>query len=90
MGAKVLIIVENLTVPLDRRVWTEARALRDAGYTVSVICPKMGLYTKKYEVLEGIHIFRHPMPFEADGALGYALNILFLGIEKSFVHWSGK
>ena len=73
MGAKVLIIVENLTVPLDRRVWTEARALRDAGYTVSVICPKMGLYTKKYEVLEGIHIFRHPMPFEADGALGYAL-----------------
>ena len=73
MGAKVLIIVENLTVPLDRRVWTEARALRDAGYTVSVICPKMGLYTKKYEVLEDIHIFRHPMPFEADGALGYAL-----------------
>jgi glycosyltransferase involved in cell wall biosynthesis len=73
VSRKILIIVENLTVPLDRRVWTEARALRDAGYTVSVICPKMGLYTQAYEVLEDIHIFRHPMPFEADGALGYAL-----------------
>ena len=73
MSVKILIIVENLTVPLDRRVWTEARALRDANYTVSIICPKMGLYTAPYEVLEDIHIFRHPMPFEADGALGYAL-----------------
>ena len=69
----VLIIVENLTVPLDRRVWQEARALREAGYTVSVVCPKGGQYTEPYEVLEGIHIFRHPLPIEADGALGYAL-----------------
>jgi glycosyltransferase involved in cell wall biosynthesis len=69
----ILIIVENLTVPLDRRVWQEARALREAGYTVSVICPKGGKYTAPYEILEGIHIFRHPLPYEADGALGYAL-----------------
>lgn len=67
----VLIIVENLTVPLDRRVWQEARTLRDAGYTVSVICPVGGQYTARYELLDGIHVFRHPMPFEADGALGY-------------------
>lgn len=69
----ILIIVENLTVPLDRRVWQEATALRDAGYTVSVICPKGGQYRAGYEVLEGIHIFRHPMPLETDGALGYAI-----------------
>ena len=69
----ILIIVENLTVPLDRRVWQEARALQEAGYTVSVVCPKGGRYTAPYEVLEGIHIFRHPLPIEADGALGYAL-----------------
>jgi len=77
---KILIIVENLTMPLDRRVWQEARTLHDAGYTVSVICPKSGSYTKSYEILEGIHVFRHPQPFEADGALGYALeytNALF-------------
>lgn len=69
----VLIIVENLTVPLDRRVWQEATSLRDAGYTVSVICPKGGAYVAVYEVMDGIHIFRHPMPLEADGAAGYAV-----------------
>ena len=69
----VLIIVENLTVPLDRRVWQEATTLRDAGYEVSVICPKGGKYTAAYELLDGIHIFRHPLPIEADGALGYVL-----------------
>jgi len=69
----ILIIVENLTVPLDRRVWQEARSLKEAGYTVSVVCPKGGKYTAPYEILEGIHIFRHPLPYEADGALGYAL-----------------
>lgn len=69
----VLIIVENLTVPLDRRVWQEARSLKQAGYEVSVICPKGGRYRDSYEVLEGIHVFRHPMPFEGDTALGYAV-----------------
>ena len=58
----ILIIVENLTVPLDRRVWQEARTLKEAGYTVSVVCPKGGKYTAPYEVLEGIHVFRHPLP----------------------------
>ena len=69
----VLIIVENLTMPLDRRVWQEARTLRDNGYTVSVVCPVGGKYTAPYEVLEGIHVFRHPLPFEADGPLGYLI-----------------
>jgi len=59
-------------MPLDRRVWQEATTLRDAGHTVSVICPVGGKYTAPYELLEGIHVFRHPLPLEADGALGYA------------------
>ncbi len=69
----LLMIVENLTVPIDRRVWQEATTLRDAGYTISIICPKGAQYTKSYELLDGIHVFRHPLPFEADGAFGYAL-----------------
>lgn len=69
----ILIIVENLTVPLDRRVWQEACALRDAGYTVSVVCPKGGKYTQPYELLDGVHVFRHPLPIEARGPLGYAV-----------------
>ena len=71
MKRKILIIVENLPVPFDSRVWKEACALRDAGYEVSVLCPRGKKYTKGYELLEGVHIYRHPMPREAQGALGY-------------------
>ena len=70
---RVLIIVENLPLPFDRRVWQEALALRDDGCEVSIICPKGHGYTKSYELHEGIRIYRHPLPVEADSALGYGL-----------------
>ena len=70
-AGRVLIIVENLPVPFDRRVWQEATALREAGYTVSVICPKGRGYDESYEELGGIHVYRHDLPLEASGALGY-------------------
>ena len=63
----ILIVVENLPVPLDRRVWQEAGALRDAGYAVVVICPQMRGCTKAEETLEGIHIYRHWISEEAGG-----------------------
>jgi glycosyltransferase involved in cell wall biosynthesis len=88
---KVLIIVENLPVPFDRRVWQEATTLAKNGYVVSIICPKTEEYRKSFEVLENIHIYRHPLPVEADGALGYALEYsialfwqLFLAIKILF------
>jgi glycosyltransferase involved in cell wall biosynthesis len=68
----VCIVVENLPVPLDRRVWREACALRDAGYRVSVICPKGKGFSKSFEALEGIEIHRH-YAFEASSAPGYLL-----------------
>jgi len=69
----ILILVENLPVPFDRRVWQESRALRDAGYRVSVICPMLKGYTKEFERLEGISIHRHPLPAEDEqSARGYA------------------
>jgi glycosyltransferase involved in cell wall biosynthesis len=70
-GRRVLIIVENLPVPFDRRVWQEARALRDAGAAVSVICPQGKDCAEKHVVVEGIGIYRHPMPAERSSALGY-------------------
>jgi glycosyltransferase involved in cell wall biosynthesis len=70
---RILIIVENLPCPFDRRVWQEARTLIAAGYQVSIICPKARGYTKSFEELEGIAIYRHSLPHEADGAFGYAL-----------------
>lgn len=69
----ILIVVENLPVPLDRRVWLEATTLRRAGYAVSVICPMGQGWTAPFEVISGVHIHRHPAPPEAyAGALAYA------------------
>jgi glycosyltransferase involved in cell wall biosynthesis len=68
---RVLIIVENLPVPFDRRVWAEATALVRHGYQVSVICPKGKNAEASYEFLAGVHIYRHPMPLEARGAKAY-------------------
>lgn len=67
----ILIVVENLPVPLDRRVWQESCALRDAGYEIVVICPRMRGYTKPYELVEGIHIYRHWISEEAGGFVGF-------------------
>lgn len=72
-GKHVLIIVENLPLPFDRRVWQEANTLKENGAEVSIICPKMNGYTTPYEVINGIHIYRHYLPPEASGALGYLL-----------------
>ena len=68
---RVLIIVENLPCPFDRRVWQEARTLNDAGYIVSIICPKGKGFEADHEVLDGVHVYRHPMPPDGHGALGY-------------------
>ncbi|TMV86883.1 glycosyltransferase family 4 protein [Thioclava sp. BHET1] len=62
---RVLILVENLPVPLDRRVWLEARTLKAAGYAVQVICPMGCGWDLAYEVRDGIPIHRYPAPAEA-------------------------
>ena len=69
---RVLIVVENLPVPLDRRVWLEATTLVAHGYQVSVICPTGKGWDKPHEEIEGVHIYRYPEPPEAhSGALAY-------------------
>ena len=73
VGRRILFIVENLPSPFDRRVWQEATTLEQNGYEVSIICPTGKGYEKKYECIDNIHIYRHKLPLEADGALGYAL-----------------
>jgi glycosyltransferase involved in cell wall biosynthesis len=69
----ILIIVENLPVPFDRRVWQEATTLKDNGAKVSIICPKMKGYNKSYECINDIEIYRHPLPIEGKGISGYIL-----------------
>jgi len=66
-----VIVVENLPVPFDRRVWQEAQALTRAGWTVSVICPFNADFPKRFEVIDDIAIYRHRLPPEGRSAFAY-------------------
>jgi hypothetical protein len=72
-GRRVLILVENLPSPFDRRVWQEATTLYAHGYEVSIICPTGAGCEKEYELIDGIHIHRYDLPKEAEGAKAYAV-----------------
>ncbi len=71
--------MQNLPVPLDRRVWLEATTLADAGYVVTVICPKGrgGKYVVSRETIEDIEIFRYPAPPDADSLFGYVFEFAY-------------
>ena len=73
---RVLIIVENLPVPFDRRVWAEATTLTNAGYEVSVISPALRGYDASYEKIDGVHVYRHPI-YQAGLATGGYLREYF-------------
>jgi glycosyltransferase involved in cell wall biosynthesis len=65
-----MIIVENMPVPRDRRVWLECEALVARGYGVSVICPR-GPGEPYREELAGVRLHRYFPPPQPDGKLGY-------------------
>lgn len=91
MSKHIVIIVQNLSVPFDRRVWQEATELHKNGYKISIICPRIPATQNPHEVLDGISIYRHPMPLEAKGALGYLLEYSwslvwqFIGVMRIFL-----
>ncbi len=73
---RVLIIVQNLSVPFDRRVWLECNALTAAGYDVTVVCPK-GKGEPNHEVLEGVTLFRYRPYAPGGSALGFVLEYAY-------------
>jgi glycosyltransferase involved in cell wall biosynthesis len=69
---RVLILVENLSVPFDRRVWQECQALRDAGWSVSVICPQGTKRDQEsFAEIDSIRIHRYQLKSAIGGPLGY-------------------
>ena len=82
---RVLIIVQDLPVPYDRRVWLEASTLSDAGYTVSVICPKGEGFKKSFERLGDVDIYRYKIPFEAKGLAGYVSEFVWCFIRTALL-----
>lgn len=72
MSRHILILVENLSVPFDRRVWQESLALVENGYQVTVICPAGVKQDREPEVtIEGVRILRYPLRPATGGPLGY-------------------
>lgn len=67
---RVLIIVQNLPVPFDRRVWLECRALVSAGYSVAVVCPK-GADDPKYEVIDKVELYKYQPYAPGDSRIGF-------------------
>ena len=65
-GTRVLVIVQNLPVPFDRRVWLECQALTSAGYRVAVVCPK-GKDDPAYEVIDSVELYKY-RPYAPGGS----------------------
>ena len=82
---RVLIVVENLPVPFDRRVWLEATTLAKHGDRVTVICPKAKNFKKTHEVIEDVEIFRYSLPLEASGPLGFALEFAWCFVATALI-----
>lgn len=82
---KILMLVENMPAPLDRRVWPEAIALRDNGYQVCIISPKGATeFREPYTCIEGIHIYRYSTPIIGSK---YAAFIVEYGIAVLVTFW---
>ncbi|MFI8106126.1 glycosyltransferase family 4 protein [Streptomyces sp. NPDC086023] len=70
---RALILVENLSVPFDRRVWQECTTLRDAGWEVHVICPQGEKRDTEPEAeIDGVRIHRYPLRAATGGPAGFA------------------
>lgn len=80
---RVLVVVQNLPVPFDRRVWLESTSLAEAGYEVSVICPKMKGFNESYERLEDVDIYRYPMPLDPSTKAGFVGEVAW-GLLRTF------
>ncbi len=86
------MIVQNLPVPLDRRVWLECQALRAQGYDVSVICPQ-GPGDSRREVIDEVRLYKYRPPPAARGLLGYALEFIYCWLRTavlSVVVWRDR
>jgi glycosyltransferase involved in cell wall biosynthesis len=80
----VLVIVQNMPVPLDRRVWLECRSLADAGWSVSVICPR-GDRDAAFDEIEGVRIHRYRPARAVRGVVGYGWEFLYSWVRTALL-----
>ncbi len=82
--ARVLIVVQNLSVPLDRRVWLECQTLVAAGHQVSVICPR-DEGQPAHRTLDGVRIHTYPPPRARSGVIGYVLEFVYCWLRTAWL-----
>jgi glycosyltransferase involved in cell wall biosynthesis len=75
-STRILIIVQNLPVPFDRRVWLECRTLTRAGYQVAVVCPK-GPGDPSYQVIDGVQIYKYRPYCPGGGAATFFVEYVY-------------
>lgn len=84
---KILLIVENSAYEFDPRVRNEAAALAEAGYQVTVICPR-NRRAPSVPPPAGVRVFHHWVPPAGRGHGGYMLEYLVaLGSEFFLASW---
>jgi glycosyltransferase involved in cell wall biosynthesis len=86
---RVLIIVQNLPVPFDRRVWLESRALTASGYDVTVVCPK-GTGDPRYQVVDGVTLLKYRPYAPGGGALGFVMEYAYSFIATAMLVLRGR
>ncbi len=82
---RVVIIVQNLPVPFDRRVWLEALSLTKEGYAVTCICPKAKGFNKSFEEIDGIRIHRYHLPVLGEGAAGFFFEFAWCFVRTALI-----
>lgn len=75
-----LILVQNLPLPGDRRVWLECKSLRDAGFDVAAITPS-GPGDAPYQLLEGVHLFKYKPPKDAGSTLSFIWEFIYCWVQ---------
>jgi glycosyltransferase involved in cell wall biosynthesis len=80
----VLVIVQNMPVPLDRRVWLECQTLVDSGYRVSVICPK-GPGDPARETVNGVRLYKYRGAPRARGLVGYGFEFAYCWLRTAIL-----
>ena len=76
VARRILIIVQNLPVPFDRRVWLECQALTSAGYRVAVVCPK-GRGDPAYEVVNSVELYKYRPYAPGGGKAGFVAEYVY-------------
>ncbi|PZF79279.1 glycosyltransferase WbuB [Jiangella anatolica] len=70
------MVVQNIPLRYDRRVRSECRALLDAGYGVTVICPKDTADEPDEQVADGVVVRSYPPPPATSGLVSYLVEFV--------------